>query len=214
MTKRSETDADGATSPSPDRAGAASGSGAADLVDAADGALAAESIGQYLSQQRRLRGISVAQLAELTRIPIRSIERLEAGHFDHDFDGFVRGFVRTVAAALGLDPEDALARMLAEPSGEPESRRPISLLAARSLVGLVVVALLALAVGLVRSVLDGEGAAPAALEEPATIWRHDPVRALAEANAAQQPGGAVAGRPGAVDAPSRPRATTGDPSSE
>jgi len=173
MSKRSSARPDAATS---------------SLSDGDDGALAAESIGQYLSQQRRLRGISVNELAELTRIPVRSIERLEAGHFDRDVDGFVRGFVRTVSAALGVDPEDALARMLAEPRGEPDAGRPLSLLLARSLVGLFAIALVVLAVGLVRSVLDRDAAAPAVLAESPTIWRSDPVRALAEANAAQQRG--------------------------
>jgi len=73
------------------------------------------SIGSYLAQQRRLRGVSVDELASLTRIPRRSLERLEAGAFDATPDGFVRGFVRTVAEALGLDPVDAVNRLLREP---------------------------------------------------------------------------------------------------
>jgi len=153
-------------------------------------ALEAESIGLYLSRQRQLRGISVAQLGELTRIPIRSLERLEAGHFDEDIDGFVRGFVRTVAQALGLDPDDALARMLAEPRiGEPDAGRPMSLLFARSLVGLVGVALLVLAFGVVRGVLQRDEPSVVRVSASPGVWRSDPVRTLAEANAAQ-PGGA------------------------
>ena len=77
-----------------------------------------ESIGAYLAQQRRIRGISAEQLAETTRIPLRSIERLEAGVFDGKLDGFARGFVRTVAEALGLDLHETLIRTLREPSGE------------------------------------------------------------------------------------------------
>ena len=75
---------------------------------------------------RRLRGISVDELARLTRIPLRSLERLEAGAFDGTPDGFVRGFVRTVAEALGLDPDDAVNRLLREP------REDEALLAARA----------------------------------------------------------------------------------
>lgn len=152
--------------------------------DADSGALEAESIGRYLSRQRELRGISTRQLADLTRIPIRSLERLEAGHFDDDVDGFVRGFVRTVAEALGLDPHDALARMLAEPRGELDAGRPMSVLLARSFVGLFAVVLLALAFGIVKSAIDGEASAPAGVEAPPMLWRSDPVRALAEAHAA------------------------------
>ena len=46
-----------------------------------------------------------------TRIPIRSLARLEAGVFDAEPDGFARGFVRTVAIALGLPPDETVARM-------------------------------------------------------------------------------------------------------
>lgn len=164
-------------------------------------ALAAESIGAYLSQQRRLRSITVDQLAELTRIPKRSIERLEAGHFDDDVDGFVRGFVRTVASGLGLDPEDTLSRMLAEPRVDAGGDRGMSVLVGRSLVGLAAVALLALAFGVVRAVWQaGESAGPSEGAE-VVVWRSDPVRALAEAHAAGGP----------LEAPAATRVVTPEP---
>jgi cytoskeletal protein RodZ len=77
-----------------------------------------EPIGRYLAQQRRLRGIDLDEIAARTRIPRRSLERLEAGAFDHSPDGFSRGFVRTVAEAIGLDPDDAVARMMPEPDAQ------------------------------------------------------------------------------------------------
>ena len=49
-----------------------------------------ESIGFYLARERRMRGISLDELADLTKIPRRSLERLEAGAFDHNPDGFAR----------------------------------------------------------------------------------------------------------------------------
>lgn len=146
--------------------------------------LAAESIGRYLSQQRELRGISVDQLAEITRIPKRSIDRLEAGHFDDDVDGFVRGFVRTVANGLGLDPEDTLTRMLAEPRGEVDRARPVSLWAGRSLVVLAAVLLAVLAFGVVRAVWQAGERSDVRAGDEALVWRSDPVRSLAEAHAA------------------------------
>ncbi len=76
------------------------------------------SAGRYLAGQRLLRGISLDDLAVLTKIPRRSLERLEAGAFDHVADGFSRGFVRAVADALGLDPDEAVLRLLAEPPDE------------------------------------------------------------------------------------------------
>ena len=71
------------------------------------------SIGGYLAAQRRLRGLSLEELEAATRIPLRSLARLEAGAFDRQHDAFVRGFVRTVAVAIGLDPVDTMVRMLA-----------------------------------------------------------------------------------------------------
>ena len=79
------------------------------------------SIGAYIARQRALRGISLEELALLTRIPRRSLERLESGAFDADPDGFVRGFVRTVSIAIGLDPDDTVTRMLVEP--DPRGKR-------------------------------------------------------------------------------------------
>ena len=81
-------------------------------------------LGSWLTRQRELRGISREELAALTRLPMRSLERLETGAFDGQQDGFVRGFVRTVAVAIGLDPDDAVARLLAEPAAHPLRRGP------------------------------------------------------------------------------------------
>jgi cytoskeletal protein RodZ len=53
---------------------------------------------------------------------VRSLRRLEAGAFDHEPDGFARGFVRTVASALGLPPDETVARMLPEATDDARSR--------------------------------------------------------------------------------------------
>jgi hypothetical protein len=82
---------------------------------------ASGSIGAYIARQRKLRGISLEELEVLTRIPRRSLERLESGAFDAEPDGFVRGFVRTVSVAIGLDPDDTVTRMLVEP--DPRGKR-------------------------------------------------------------------------------------------
>ena len=73
------------------------------------------SIGAYLTRQRKLRHIDLEELAALTKFPRRALERLESGAFDAESDGLAKGFVRSVAAAIGLDPDETLARMLAEP---------------------------------------------------------------------------------------------------
>ena len=45
------------------------------------------SIGRYLARQRSMRGISVEELAAMTRIPRRSLERLESGHGSYHGNG-------------------------------------------------------------------------------------------------------------------------------
>jgi len=136
------------------------------------------SIGSFLARQRRLRGISIDDLARLTRIPRRSLERLEAGAFDGTPDGFVRGFVRAVAEALGLDPDDAVNRLLREP------REDEALLAARARerrkrlalqLGLAVVALLVLVV--VGWLAVGLFAGGSQDEDP-IVYRRDTLREL------------------------------------
>jgi transcriptional regulator with XRE-family HTH domain len=137
------------------------------------------SIGAYLARQRELRGISLDQLATLTRIPRRSLERLESGVFDRAPDGFVRGFVRTVAVALGLDPDAAVMRLLSEPAVEADARPGIprlSSLTARwvafAFAGLLIVAVLGWLVA-------GLFLRPVAPLPDDAVMRRDPIRELA-----------------------------------
>jgi hypothetical protein len=132
-------------------------------------------LGSWLARQRELRGISREELASLTRLPMRSLERLEAGAFDGQQDGFVRGFVRTVALAIGLDPDDAVARLLAEPAAHPRRSAPDP--RRMALVAGGAVAALVLALALVQWVHAPE--APSVPAEEAPLVRRDPVRALA-----------------------------------
>ena len=138
------------------------------------------SIGAYLARQRELRGISLDELANLTRIPRRSLEWLESGVFDRAPDGFVRGFVRTVAAALGLDPDAAVMRLLSEPAADADARSkgptwasPAARWAALGLAGLLLVGALAwLAAGLRER--------PDATRADDVRLRRDPIRELAQ----------------------------------
>ena len=137
------------------------------------------SIGHYLAGQRRLRGISLDELSSTTRIPRRNIERLENGALDAAPDGFSRGFVRAIAEALGLDPDEAVMRLMAEPGGEDVEA--VDLVARRRLVALV--AFLALGVGLVGVVswlLIGALLSRPEEAMPVLRYRSDAVRELAE----------------------------------
>jgi transcriptional regulator with XRE-family HTH domain len=136
----------------------------------------AEAIGAYLQRQRTLRGISLDELAEATRIPVRSLRRLEAGAFDREPDGFARGFVRTVASALGLPPDETVARMLPEASGEASRRGRGRAVARRFAAALALAAVIGLAV-----LAFGGARLPSGWtrERDAVLHRRDAVRALA-----------------------------------
>ncbi len=156
-------------------------------------------IGAYLSRQRRLRGISLDELSDLTRIPRRSLERLEGGAFDTQADGFARGFVRSVALALGLDADEAVSRLLGEPPEEDEEQGAGQALRARWLAAAAVASLLLL-LGLaawgLRALWGGLPEAPS----PAPLQlRRDAVRALADSLEAE----AADARPPPAEAPGR-----------
>ena len=154
------------------------------------------SIGLYLAGQRRLRGITIDDLVARTRIPRRNIERLESGAFDASPDGFSRGFVRTIAEALGLDPDEAVMRHMREPAAEDAERARAAqwrrLLLFVGATALLVVAL-GFAVKLVAKLLTADpGTAP---ERPGLVYRRDAVRELADAGAEGAAGDSEAAAP-------------------
>jgi hypothetical protein len=103
--------------------------------------------------------------------------------------------VRTVAGAIGLDPDATVTRMLAEPLARPGVRLPDPRRVAAVAAAVVAAGLLALA--LARG-LPAWRSAPAEAA-PRQILRRDAVRALAEAR------GIVAPRSGPAPAePPRP----------
>ena len=136
------------------------------------------SIGRYLTAQRELRGISLDELSARTKIPRRNLERLESGAFDTQSDGFVRGFVRTVAVALGLDTNEVMMRMSGEPLGADEDalwRRRMRVALITAVLGGIV--LIALGLGLrqaTRWIVEPTGG------PPDHVFRRDAVRSLAE----------------------------------
>lgn len=73
--------------------------------------MATEPVGQYLQRERELRQLSVAELAQTTRIPARILRQIERGESEGlPAEVFVRGFLRAYARALDLDEEHVLAR--------------------------------------------------------------------------------------------------------
>lgn len=66
-----------------------------------------ENFGLHLKHERELRGVSLEEIAESTRIHIRYLEALEGNEFD-DMPGevFVKGYIRSYARVIGSDSEE------------------------------------------------------------------------------------------------------------
>jgi cytoskeletal protein RodZ len=67
--------------------------------------------GQFLQQQRELRGQSLDEVAKSTKIPPTLLEALEAGHSERFPERvFVLNYIRSYAAAVGMSGDDAVNR--------------------------------------------------------------------------------------------------------
>ncbi len=70
--------------------------------------------GERLQREREMRGITLEEIAEATKIGTRSLRALELEEFDKLPGGiFNKGFVRAYARFLGIDEEQAVADYLA-----------------------------------------------------------------------------------------------------
>lgn len=86
------------------------------------------SVGSYLRELRERRGVSLDEIARVTRVGRSYLEALEAGDFAKlPAPVFTRGFIRAYCQALGEPLEDALARYenrVREPADEPRQPLP------------------------------------------------------------------------------------------
>jgi len=86
------------------------------------------SFGDRLRREREMRGITLDEIAESTKISRRHLEALEKEDFDSLPGGiFNRGFVRSYARYLGIDEDQAVAdysAAVAEPA-EAENKFPL-----------------------------------------------------------------------------------------
>jgi len=70
-----------------------------------------ESIGRYQKNEREVRQISLEELAQTTRIPLRHLASLEEERWTAlPGDVFVRGFLKSYAKAVGLTIDEVLRR--------------------------------------------------------------------------------------------------------
>src|SRR5262249_37502087 len=77
--------------------------------------------GDRLRREREMRGITLDEITESTKISRRHLEALEGEHFDQLPGGvFNKGFVRAYARFLGIDEDQAVADYSAASNEQPE----------------------------------------------------------------------------------------------
>jgi cytoskeleton protein RodZ len=85
-------------------------------------------VGRYLHEERERKKISLETVARETRITLANLEALERDDFKSiSAPFFVRGFLRTYASHLGLDPQEVIGRyehQLDLPGIFPETTEP------------------------------------------------------------------------------------------
>lgn len=77
-------------------------------------------VGERLREARERQKVSLHAIAERTNISVRFLDAIEKGQFDKLPGGiFTRGFIRSYASQVGLDPDAAVDQFLAD---EPSQR--------------------------------------------------------------------------------------------
>jgi cytoskeleton protein RodZ len=88
------------------------------------------SFGERLRREREMRGVTINEIAESTKISRRHLEALENEDFDSLPGGiFNKGFVRAYARFLGIDEDQAVADYTASSNEtpEPEDKFPLEI---------------------------------------------------------------------------------------
>lgn len=73
--------------------------------------MAKETIGEYLRRERELRQISLEEMVQGTKIALQRLKELENDKLeDMPAEIFVRGFIKSYAEFIGLNPDEVLLR--------------------------------------------------------------------------------------------------------
>lgn len=173
-------------------------------TDTPDPAGRSATFGEELRKEREIRGISLKEIADSTKISKRFLELIEKNDFQAlPAPVFTRGFVREYARYLGLNSEEMVSRYIhfvdTHPASEepaPARSRPLPNRSLRtapepSRGNWVVPTLIALVAGLIalafflffrgRSVLTGQATAPAAAVQVALATDRPPLPASTQA---------------------------------
>ncbi|OCC14705.1 Transcriptional regulator [Dissulfuribacter thermophilus] len=85
--------------------------------------MGSEKLSEYLKRERELRGISLDEISEGTKIPKRSLIYMESGKWDElPGEVFIKGFLKSYAEFIGLTPEEILLRYQEEKSKEESEK--------------------------------------------------------------------------------------------
>ena len=92
--------------------------GATEAQEGADPGARVAAFGRWLMRERELRGLGRDEVARRTRLPPGVVEALESGDRDRlPARAYAVGYLRTFAAAVGLDADEVLLRF-EEAAGE------------------------------------------------------------------------------------------------
>ncbi len=85
--------------------------------------MGSEKLSEYLKRERELRGISLDEISEGTKISKRLLIYMESGKWDElPGEVFIKGFLKSYAEFIGLTPEEILLRYQEEKSKEESEK--------------------------------------------------------------------------------------------
>src|SRR5688572_7841802 len=77
-------------------------------------------IGKHLSEARKRRGMTLRQIADLTKLSMTTLQQIERNELDRLPGGiFSRGYLRAHAAEVGVNPEEVVDEYLVQLPAQP-----------------------------------------------------------------------------------------------
>ena len=111
------------------------------------------SLGQHLKKERELRGVTIEEIANITRISTRFINALENDDFKNlPSEVFIKGFLRAYTKCVGIDPNEVISiyENIRKTDNKPEIKKDItpplkfnntSIIALTSVIALILITL-------------------------------------------------------------------------